>query len=52
VLRLRTLRDPRSLPALKASLGSGMQDWFKNRCFRSEAETAIKEIEQLQPSPG
>ncbi|WP_169577757.1 adenylate/guanylate cyclase domain-containing protein [Sinimarinibacterium sp. CAU 1509] len=47
VKRLRVLRSPRSLPALKASVGSGVGDWFRNRCFRSEANHAIEEIKNL-----
>lgn len=53
IRRLRALGDPRGLPALRASVGSGMRDWFRNRCFRSEALAAIEEIEQAQASdPG
>ncbi|MFP5307692.1 MAG: adenylate/guanylate cyclase domain-containing protein [Gammaproteobacteria bacterium] len=48
IRRLRALADPRGLPALRASVGSGVRDWLKNRCFRSDALAAIEEIEQAQ----
>lgn len=42
-------RSPRGVPILKETLGSGVQAWFKNRCFRSEAQKAIEEIEKAHP---
>ncbi len=49
IAELRALRSPRGLPALKSSLGSGIGAWFKNSCFRSEAQQAIKDIEATHP---
>jgi hypothetical protein len=43
--RLRALNDPRAVPALKASLGSGLGDWFKTRCYRSQVQATIAELE-------
>jgi class 3 adenylate cyclase len=44
--KVRALHDPRTLPALKATLGSGIGGWFKSNCFRSEANEAIAELEK------
>ncbi|MEQ1440535.1 adenylate/guanylate cyclase domain-containing protein [Fontimonas sp. SYSU GA230001] len=53
IRRLRQLGDPRALPALRESLGSGLRAWFKTSCYRSEAQAAIKDLERLQsPAPG
>lgn len=44
VKRLRPLRDRRALPDLRALMGGGMVGWWENRCVRSEADAAIKEM--------
>ena len=49
IAELRSARNPRGLPALKNSLGTGLGAWFKTSCFRSEAQQAIKEIEAAHP---
>lgn len=49
IAELGRSRSPRGLPILKETLGSGVQAWFRNRCFRSEAEKAIDEIEKAHP---
>ena len=41
--------DARTLPALKAMLGSGIGGWFKSSCYRTEAKDAIAEIERSAP---
>jgi len=49
VKKLRTLRDPRALPALRESI---KRFWFaqdKNACLRDEARQAIDELEKLAP---
>ncbi len=49
VKKLRTLRDPRALPALRESI---KRTWFsedKNACLRDEARQAITELEKLAP---
>jgi class 3 adenylate cyclase len=49
IARIRTLHDPRTLPALKSALGSGIGGWFKSSCYRAEAKAAIAEIERTSP---
>ncbi len=47
--KLRTLRDPRALPALRESV---KRTWFRedrNACLRGEAQQAIGELEKLAP---
>jgi class 3 adenylate cyclase len=49
VKKLRALRDPRALPALRDSI---KRVWFredKNACLREEAAQAIVELERLVP---
>jgi len=49
VRKLRALRDPRALPALRESV---RRTWFRkdaNACLREEATQAITELEQLVP---
>jgi len=50
VRKLRALRDPRALPALRASV---KRVWFtqdKNACLREEAGQTIPELEKLAPA--
>jgi len=50
VKKLRALRDPRALPALRDSV---KRTWFredKNACLRDEATQTITELEKLAPS--
>lgn len=49
--RLRALHDPRALPVLRDSLGSGLGAWFKTRCYRSEVQAAIVELEGDRTRP-
>lgn len=49
IKRLRKLKDARALPALEKSRGSGISDWWKNRCLRDEADAAIQELKRRQP---
>lgn len=49
IQQLRVLGDPRALPALRESMGSGIKAWFGNSCFRGDAKAAIKEIERRHP---
>lgn len=49
VKKLRALRDPRALPALRESV---KRTWFRkdnNACLREEATQTITELEQLVP---
>ncbi|HUS25611.1 MAG TPA: hypothetical protein VM369_11750, partial [Candidatus Binatia bacterium] len=46
VKKLRAQRDPRALPALKATLQGGLGGWIANLCLRADAEAAVREIEQ------
>ncbi len=52
IARIRSMRDTRTLPALQATLGSGIGGWFKNGCWRDEAKAAIAEIEKSGRNPG
>jgi len=49
IAKIRSLHDPRTLPALRAVLGKGIGGWFKSSCYRDEAKAAIAEIERTSP---
>ena len=54
VRRLRALRDPRALPALRDSVHIGLSEMFRkdrNACLRDEAEKTIAELQKLSPAP-
>lgn len=50
VTRLRALRDPRALPALRSVTG-GVTGWWQHGCLQDEARAAIAEIEKQAPRP-
>lgn len=45
VQQLRKLREKRALPDLRALTTGGLKGWWANRCLRSEAEAAIREMQ-------
>ena len=49
IAKIRSLHDPRTLPALRAALGKGIGGWFKSSCYRDDAKAAIAEIERTSP---
>jgi class 3 adenylate cyclase len=48
--RLRALKDPKALPALREALGkySGLISWFRDRCTSDDINLTIVEIERAQ----